>query len=63
MWYYRTDSQIETREKADKRKCCKGNLEKMNVWEETLDKTRRNKKPWLKIAATSEEGEDNRQRH
>jgi hypothetical protein len=60
MWSYSDDR------KADQGQCCKGNPEKTDVWEEMPGETGKhhwNKKPKLKTAATSEEGEDNLQWH
>jgi hypothetical protein len=45
---------------------CTRNPERKDILDETSDETRRhqgNKEPSLKTAATSEEGDDNRQRH
>jgi hypothetical protein len=63
-----TGLKVEQRRRkiADHGQCLKGNLEKTDVREETSGETGRHqwtKEPRLKKAATSEEGEDNRQRH
>jgi hypothetical protein len=53
-------------EKEDQGQCCKGHVDKMDVREQTSGETGRhhwNKELRLKTAATSEEGDDKRQRH